>query len=93
MLSGDESALFAVINQAPPESDRQRLAELTERRWNETLTPCEYSELLQLQQRLEVLHAARLKSLAELAQLRGITLTAVMEQLGIRFPDNPEVTV
>ncbi|HSO76898.1 MAG TPA: hypothetical protein VLU47_18880 [Blastocatellia bacterium] len=38
VLSGDESALFAVINQALLESDRHRLVELVERRSTETLT-------------------------------------------------------
>ena len=88
VLSGDESALFAVINQALPESDRQRLAELIEQRSTETLTPGEHSELLELQQRLEALHAARVKALADLAQLRGMTLTTLMEQLGIQLPDH-----
>lgn len=88
VLSDDESSLFAIINKSLPESERQRLSDLTERRSNETLTPGEHSELLELQQRLESLHAARVKALAELAQLRGVTLTAVMEQLGIQLPDH-----
>jgi hypothetical protein len=28
-----------------------------------------------------------MKALSELAKLRGLTLTAIMEQLGIEFPD------
>jgi hypothetical protein len=88
MLSDDESALFAIINHCLPESDRQRLAELAEGRSEERLTPGEHSELLERQQRLEALHTARIKALAELAQLRGVTLTMVMEQLGIQLPDH-----
>ena len=88
VLSDDESSLFAIINQSLPEPERQRLTELVERRSDETLTPAEHSELLELQQRLEALHAARIKALAELAQLRGVTLTTVMEQLGIQLPDH-----
>lgn len=87
MLSEDESALFAIINQTLPETDRQRLTELGEQRANETLTPDEHRELLELQQRLEALHAARMKALAQLAEMRGVTLTTVMEQLGIQSPD------
>jgi hypothetical protein len=34
------------------------------------------------------LHAERLAALADLAKLRGVTLPALMDQLGIRFPDN-----
>ena len=75
MLSDDESSLFAIIYQALSESERQRLTDLAERRSDETLTSAEHSELLELQQRLEALHAARVKALAELAQLRGVTLT------------------
>ena len=87
VLSGDESALFAIINQTLSETERFRLEELGEKRADETLTLEEHQELLRLQQRLEALHAARMKALADLAQLRGVTLTAVMEQLGIEFPD------
>ncbi len=88
MLSDDESSLFAIINPALAESERQRLTELAERGSDETLTSAEHSELLELQQRLEALHAARVKALAELAQLRGVTLTTVMEQLDIQLPDH-----
>lgn len=88
MLSDDESSLFAIINQALPEAERERLRELVERRSDEALTPRDHSELLELQQRLEALHAARVKALAELGQLRGVTLATVMEQLGIQLPDH-----
>jgi hypothetical protein len=88
MLSEDQSSLFAIISQALRESERQRLTELAERRSDETMTSAEHSELLELQQRLEALHAPRIKALAELAQLRGVTLTTVMEQLGIQLPDH-----
>ena len=88
MLSEDESDLFAIINEALPDADRQRLAALIEKRSNERLTPGEHSKLLELQQRLEALHAARVKALADLARLRGVTLTTVMEQLDVRFPDH-----
>ena len=88
MLSDDESSLFVIINQALPESERQRLAELVERRSDETLTPREHSELLEVQQRLEAVHAARVKALADLALLRGVTLARVMEQLGIQLPNH-----
>lgn len=87
VLSADESTLFATINQSLSADERNRLAELGEKRADETLTPEEHQELLTLQQRLEALHAARMKALSELAKLRGLTLTAIMEQLGIEFPD------
>ncbi len=86
VLSGDESALFAIINQSLAETERFRLEELGEKRADETLTPDEYQELLALQQRLEAMHAARMKALSALAAMRGERLTTVMEQLGIQFP-------
>jgi len=88
VLSADESALFAIINQSLTEAERMRLAALSESRANETLTLAEHQELLALQQKLESLHAARMKALADLATLRGVTLITMMEQLGIHFPDH-----
>jgi hypothetical protein len=88
VLSPDESALFAVVNYAMPDRDRNRLSELSQRRGEEMLSPDEHSELLELQQRLEALHTARMKALAELAAMRGLTLAEVMGQLGIQFPDH-----
>ena len=88
VLPADESALFATINQKLSEADCQRLADLGERRSREELTIEEHNELLELQQRLEALHARRMKALAQLAQLRGVTLASLMTQLGIQFPDH-----
>lgn len=88
VLSADESALFTTINQSLSEAERAQLAALSESRADETLTPDEHQKLLALQQKLEALHAARMKALADLAALRGVTLTTVMEQLGIHFPDH-----
>lgn len=87
ILNADESALFAIINQSLSEAERNMLVELGEKRVEETLTSDEHQELLTLQQKLEALHAKRMKALAQLAQLRGVTLTVVMEQLGIEFPE------
>lgn len=87
MLSANEIELFAVINQALTEAEFAQLAELGEKRANETLTPTEHQELLALQHKLEALHAARVKALVGMAAIRGVTLTDMMEQLGIEFPD------
>ncbi len=87
-LSADETALFARINRVLPAADKARLHELIARREAETLTATEQPELIELTDRLEELHADRVAALATLAQTRGVTLAAVMEQLGIRFPDH-----
>lgn len=87
VLRADESALFAIINQSLSEAERNRLATLSVTRAQEILTSDELQELLALQQQLESLHVKRIKAMTELAKLRGVTLTVVMEQLGIEFPD------
>ncbi len=63
-----------------------RYNELIAKRQAETLTPDEYEELLGLTQQVERLDVRRLEHLAELARLRGTSLTALMENLGIRPP-------
>ncbi|MGH9760772.1 MAG: hypothetical protein ACREAC_08015, partial [Blastocatellia bacterium] len=88
VLSLDESELFAAINRTLPDEDQERLAILRQRREDEALSPVEHTELLDLQHKLESLHTARMRALAGLASLRGLTLTEVMEQLGIQFPDH-----
>lgn len=87
VLSANESKLFEVINQSLSEEERMQLAELGEKRADEALTPEEHQELLTLQQKLEALHTTRMQALADLAALRGVTLTTIMDQLGIHFPD------
>jgi hypothetical protein len=42
--------------------------------------------MLQLTDQIEKSDARRVKYMTELAQLRGISLTALMEELGIRPP-------
>jgi len=38
--------------------------------------------------RAEELHAERMAAMVELAKLRGVSLPELMNQLGIRFPEN-----
>ena len=80
VLSADESRLFAVINRALTEAERTRLAALGEKRADEALTPAEHQELLSLQQKLEALHTARLKALADLAALPERVCAAVISR-------------
>lgn len=87
-LEGEESELLARVNAGLPADLKSRLAELEEKRDTGLLTDAEVEELLTLSDRVEHLHAERLEALAVLARLRGTTLTALMDQLGIRFPDN-----
>ena len=81
-----ESELLLKINEGVPRDIQTRYNELIAKRQTETLTPDEYEELLKLTQEVEKLEVRRVEYLAELARLRGTSLTAVMENLGIRPP-------
>ncbi len=87
-LSADESMLLARINQGLPSDLRERMVLLRARRESDSITAVEYEELTRLTDHAEELHAERMAALVELARLRGISLTALMDQLGIHFPEN-----
>lgn len=85
-LSGPETDLLLKINQGLPAEVQNRFDELVAKRQDETLTPDEHQELLDLTNQIEQSDAQRVKYLAELAQLRGTSLTGVMKNLGIHQP-------
>ena len=82
----DESALLARIDAEPPAgvwAEYRRLRGLLRR---ETLTPPEHAELLRLTDVLELHQAERVAALAELAGLRRLSLTELMDSLGVHGP-------
>ncbi|MBD2181240.1 STAS/SEC14 domain-containing protein [Planktothrix sp. FACHB-1355] len=83
-LPQTEAELLLKINQGITSDTQKRYDEFIAKREAETLTPDEYKELLDLTEQIEKLQAERIEYLAELARLRGTSLTAVMENLGIR---------
>ena len=85
-LSRTESELLLKINQGVPAEIHRRYNRLIAKRRAETLTVNEHAELLRLTKQIEKLEAHRIESLAELARLRNLTLTALMKQLNIRKP-------
>ena|SRR5436853_2190502 len=87
-LSASESALLLRINQALPAELRQRIADLRNKREDDSITDAEYNELTSLTDQAEQLHAERMAALGELAKLRGVRLPALMDQLGIHFPED-----
>jgi hypothetical protein len=87
-LSAVESALLARINQGLPSALRARIARLRAKREDESISDAEYSELTQLTDRAEELHADRMAALVELAKYRGVNLAVLMDQLGIHFPEH-----
>ena len=86
-LSKTETELLLKINQGLPVKVQQRFDELVAKRQAETLTAEEHQELLQLTDQIEKADAQRVQDLAELARLRGLSLTALLEELGITPPN------
>lgn len=83
-----ESKLLARANEALPRDLKSRLSTLQKKRDTHALSKADAKELIELSDQVEQLHAERLEALADLARLRGNTLTELMDQLGIRFPAN-----
>jgi hypothetical protein len=88
-LPKKESELLLKINQGVPEQLQQRYDALLRKRRQKKLTRSEHQELLGLSQQMEQFDVERLRLLAELAQLRGLSLPELMQQLGIE-PSEPE---
>jgi hypothetical protein len=87
-LPPEEADLLLQINQGIPAELRARLHALGEKREDETLTPDEHQELLLLNDQVEALEATRLEQLTRLAELRGVSLRALLDQLGIHRPNH-----
>ena len=78
--------LLEQIHRAIPSDVQARFATLLDKRDALTLTDDEYTELLDLTNQIENLEANRVRLLGELARYRGVTLTQVMQDLGIVTP-------
>lgn len=81
-----ESELLTRINRGLPANAQMRLNELIAKRQAETLTHDQHRELLRLIEQSEKAEAARVEALAQLARLRGVSLTTLMHDLGIKAP-------
>ncbi|MCL4267832.1 MAG: STAS/SEC14 domain-containing protein [Anaerolineae bacterium] len=82
-LSEKEAALLQKINQGIPLSLWQPYKAVVAKREAGSLTPAEHSELIHLSDQIEQLHAERVGCLVELAQLRNVPLSDLMDDLGI----------
>ena len=78
-----ESQLLQQINRGMSEQRWERYDQLAAKRDDETLTEAEHHELIQLSDEIERANVERLYRVAELARLRNVSLTALMQQLGI----------
>jgi hypothetical protein len=84
ILPEEEAELLLKINQGIPTDLRTSYQILREKREAETLDDKEYDSLIQLGNQIEQIGAQRLEALANLAQLRQVSLLDLMETLGIK---------
>jgi hypothetical protein len=87
-LSTKESELLIKINQDLPQELRHIYQNLMEKRNQENLTESEYQQLLELTEQVEKYQAQRLEYLTQLAQMRQISLTNLITQMGLQPINN-----
>ena len=83
-----EAELLVAINRSLPADTQRRYDELMAKRRAEVLTPEDHDELLRLTDEVEAHDTRRVENLVNLAQLRQMTLDQLMEDLGLRPPDD-----
>jgi hypothetical protein len=86
-LPADEAELIEKLNNWLPADTQEQLSALIAKRDANTLNPKEQTDLTALLEKAKEEHNKRVEVLTELASLRGISLTALMNDLGVRFPD------
>ena len=85
-LPQTEAELLLKINQVIPSDIQKQYDELVIKRQTETLTTEEHKQLLNFTEQIEKLQTQRIEYLVELARIRRISLTELMENLGIQVP-------
>ena len=85
-LNQEETTLLLQINAGISPELQRRFNELVAKRQQETISPAELTELIQVTDEIEQRDAQRLAALIELAQHRQTTVTVLMDELGIRPP-------
>jgi len=85
-LTREESELFMKINEGFSEDRQARFNELVKKRRAERITQEELDELIALTDEAERQNVRRLEALVQLARLRGVSLTELMDSLGITPP-------
>ncbi len=83
-IPDQEANLLRKINIGLSAIQQQRFADLNLKRQEETLTDEEHQELLVLIEEMEAKNVERIQSLSLLAQLRQVSLTTLMQNLGIK---------
>jgi hypothetical protein len=83
-IPDQEANLLRKINIGLSAIQQQRFADLNLKRQEETLTDEEHQELLVLIEEMETKNVERIQNLSLLAQLRQVSLTTLMQNLGIK---------
>jgi hypothetical protein len=86
-LSGKETKLLRAIQKSLPKKSLARMKKLQTSRDAGTLSHEGFAELAKLIEKLEELHAERMKAVARLADLRGVTFQTALQQVGLTLPD------
>ncbi|NKQ34388.1 MAG: STAS/SEC14 domain-containing protein [Chloroflexi bacterium] len=87
-LASEEAALLTKINAGIPERIQTRFDELRQLQTVRELAPEEETELFELVNQIETIEAQRIEYLAQLAQLHGKSVRAVMAELNITPPSH-----
>jgi hypothetical protein len=87
-LTKQESDLLLKINQDLPIELQQQYKILTQKRDQETLTESEYEKLLESTDQLDKYQAQRLEYLTQLAQIRQISVSTLMTEMGVKPINN-----
>jgi hypothetical protein len=85
-LDAEQSLLLEDINRGLSQTQWNRYYALVAKRQTATLTEDECAELTVASDRIEELNTHRMERLAELARLRGSSLSELLDQLGIVPP-------
>ena len=82
-LSAEEAELLREINLGLPPDFWSGYRHLLQRRDQGSLTPQEQASLVAMSDRVEEANARRMTHLARLARIRGVSLEALMRDLGV----------
>lgn len=83
LVNEEEQALLAAVEQRLSPELQSQLDTLRAESRKRALTPSEQAALLQFVQQVERQDLQRVEALAELAQKRGISVSALMDELGL----------
>lgn len=86
-ITGEESKLLRIIQKTLPKKYLVRMKELQTLRDADKISEKGFVELAHLIEKLEILHAERMKAVADLAEVRGVTFQTALKQIGLILPD------